>query len=234
MAGRKSGGTKRKPGTASASRKPPPKKSGQNRGIWVVGALVVGSIVAAAVFANGGAKPAGQPGLGTQGTQASPEEAKYLGRFLPPGYEGPEVAEAAAYSSVLKMSAVTPESGKGTISIPIADVASKKIVSFKYTKPGAETIPLVAYVKPSGKLFIGVSYCVPCKGEGQRIESDGTLTCESCGTKRDLETMAGLSGPCKLYPLDELPAKIAGDKIAVEQGALDGWTPQPLDRQVGG
>jgi hypothetical protein len=236
MAGKKSGGNKRKPGGAnasrkpsvsrkpSASRKPQPKKTGQNRGLWVVGALLVGSIVAAAVFAGGGAKPA---------PPVSSEEAKYLGRFLPGGYSEPKVTEAAAYSSTWKMSSVTPASGGGGISIPVAEVASKKIVSFKYSKPGGEAIPLVAYAKPSGKLFLGVSYCVPCKGEGQRIESDGTLTCESCGTKRDLETMAGLSGACKLYPLDELPTKISGGRIVVEQGALDSWTPQPLDRKVG-
>lgn len=230
MAGKKSGGNKRKPGgvnagrKASANRKSQPKKSGQNRGLLVVGALLVGSIVAAAVFAGGGAKPA---------PPASSEEAKYLGRFLPGGYSEPRVTEAAAYSSTWKMSSVKPASGDGGISIPVAEVASKKIVSFQYAKPGGEAIPLVAYAKPSGKLFLGVSYCVPCKGEGQRIESDGTLTCESCGTKRDLETMAGLSGACKLYPLDELPAKISGGKIVVEQDALDGWTPQPLDRKVG-
>lgn len=242
MAGKKSGGNKRKPGGATASRKPnasrrpntshkpsasheaQAKNSGQSRGLWVVGALLVGSIVAAAVFAGSGARPA---------PPVSSEEAKYLGRFLPSGYSEPRVTEAAAYSSTWNMSSVTPASGDGGISVPVAEVASKKIVSFKYAKPGGEAIPLVAYAKPSGKLFLGVSYCVPCKGEGQRIESDGTLTCESCGTKRDLETMAGISGACKLYPLDELPAKVSGDKIVVDKSALDGWTPQPLDRKVG-
>lgn len=236
MAGKKSGGNKRKPGGANAGRKPSasrrpsashspqPKKGGRNRGLWVVGALLVGSIVAAAVLAGGGAKPA---------PSVSSEEAKYIGRFLPAGFAEPKVAEAVSYSSTVKMSAVKAASGKDGISIPVAEVASKKIVSFEYVKPGADAIPLVAYAKPSGKLFVGVSYCVPCKGIGQRIESDGTITCESCGTKRDLETMAGLSGSCKLYPLDELPTKVSGGKIIVEQGALDSWTPQPLDRKVG-
>lgn len=93
---------------------------------------------------------------------------------------------------------------------------------------------MIAYAKPSGKLFVGMSYCPPCKGKGQRIEADGILTCETCGTKRNLETQVGISGNCKLYPLDEVPSKIVGDKIVVEKGVVEQWTPQPLDRPVGG
>ena len=43
----------------------------------------------------------------------------------------------------------------------------------------------------------------------------------------------GISGACKLYPLDELPAKVVGDKIVIEKSVLDGWTVQPVDRPVG-
>ena len=50
----------------------------------------------------------------------------------------------------------------------------------------------------------------------------------------DPETGIGISGACKLYPLDELPAKIQGDRIVVDRTVLDNWTVQPTDRQVGG
>jgi nitrite reductase/ring-hydroxylating ferredoxin subunit len=113
-------------------------------------------------------------------------------------------------------------------------VSANKIVSFEYAKSDAEKIPMVAYIRPSGKLFVGVSYCVPCKGTGQDIGSDGTLTCQTCGTKRDLESGVGISGACKLYPLDELPVKVQGDRVVVDKPALDNWTVQPTDRQIGG
>jgi hypothetical protein len=84
-----------------------------------------------------------------------------------------------------------------------------------------------------GELFVGVSYCPPCEGEGQRIESDGTLTCEACGTKRNLETNEGISGACRLYPLDEVPSAVSGDLITLDTTVLETWIAQPLDRPIG-
>jgi uncharacterized membrane protein len=121
----------------------------------------------------------------------------------------------------------------GTISVSADEVLANKIVRFDYTRGDGRVLPLIAYVKPSGSLFVGVSYCPPCEGEGQRIEADGTLTCESCGTKRDLETNTGISGACKLYPLDEIPATVEGGNIVAETEVLDRWIAQPLDRPVG-
>ena len=145
------------------------------------------------------------------------------------------MAEVAVYASAVAMTNVTAEDDGTKLSIAVSDVTTNKIVKFAYTKPGTtRAIPLLAYIKPSGKLFLAVSFCPPCEGELQRIESDSTLTCESCGTKRDLETGVGISGPCKLYPLDELPATIAGDRITVDKALLDSWTPQPKDRKIGG
>ena len=118
--------------------------------------------------------------------------------------------------------------------MPLAKVVADKLVYFEYTKPAGMTIPLMAYVKPSGSLFVGVSFCPPCRGKKQYIDADGTLTCASCGTKRDPQTGIGISGACRLYPLDEIPSKIAGKRLIIAKSALDQWSPQPLDRKVGG
>jgi len=131
------------------------------------------------------------------------------------------------------MTDVTAESKGTKVTVPLADIQKNKIVYFEYAKAGGEAIPMVAYIKPSGKLFVGVSFCIPCKGKKQFVDADGTLTCASCGTKRDLETGVGISGACKLYPLDEIASTIAGDKLVIEKSALDKWTPQPTDRPVG-
>ena len=204
---------------------PPTKKSGGSKIPWVVGALVVFGLVlgASALWKSA---PKGE-------AAASPEEQKYIGRLLPAGYEEPKVAEFAAYSSEVPMTDVVATDEGGSVSISAKALADKKIVYFEYAKPGSKAIPLLAYVKPSGKVFVGVSYCPPCQGERQSIGADGTLTCASCGTKRNLETGVGISGACKLYPVDELPVQLSGDKILLEKSAIDGWTPQPLDRKVG-
>ncbi|MBE0476604.1 MAG: DUF2318 domain-containing protein [Coriobacteriia bacterium] len=220
---RGSGGTKR----SEADKGPhAPAKRSSGKTLLIVGTLaVVGTVIALAV-ANGGSG-------GRTGGQATSEELKYLGRFLPEGYEEPKVAEPTIYTSSVGMSPVTATQDEQQLSIPAADVVANKIVVFEYEKDSGEALPMLAYVKPSGKLLVGVSYCPPCQGEGQTITADGTLTCDSCGTKRNLESQTGISGPCKLYPLDELPSTVAGDRIVVEKSVIEAWSPQPLDRKIG-
>jgi hypothetical protein len=174
---------------------------------------------------------------GTAGTTAAggvpPEEQKYIGRLLPAGYQEPKVADLAVYAETVSMTNITVTDDGTKVSVPVGDITKNKIVKFEYAKPGARALPLMAYVKPSGKLFVAVSFCPPCEGEGQRIEAPGVLVCESCGTKRDLEQGVGISGACKLYPLDELPVTVAGDRISIDKAVLDSWTAQPKDRQIG-
>ncbi len=202
----------------------PAKRSG-GQTVWLVAAAAAVIVVAVVVLANLGGRTAGG---------APPEEQKYLGRLLPPGYEEPKVAGPSAYTSTIKMTTVAAAERGGEVSIAANDVATKKMVYFEVKNAAGSSVPMIAYAKPSGKLFVGVSFCPPCQGKGQRIEPDMTLTCETCGTKRNLETQVGLSGACKLYPLDELPSKISGGKIVVEKSAIQGWSPQPKDRPIGG
>lgn len=195
--------------------------------VWAIGALMVVGVIAIASQSGGEANDAGAGG-------ASPEEQKYIGRYLPEGYEEPKLATVVAYTSTTTMSEIAAVETTAEVTVPVDEVKSKRLVTFKAKKASGEIVPMIAYVKTSGRLFVGVSYCPPCEGELQRIETDGTLTCDACGTKRNLETQVGISGPCKLYPLDELPVKVNGDKIVLERSVLDGWTAQPLDRPVGG
>jgi hypothetical protein len=213
---RNSGAGKRAPQAKKAA---PPKRTG--RPMWIVAGAAIAVIAGLIAFSSLGAG---------KGNAAPPEEQKYIGRLLPANYTEPKVANAQTYSSTVKMTKVTPAPGGSQLAIPLGDVVAKKIVSFEYRRADGQVVPMLAYVKPSGKLFVGVNFCLPCKGKGQRIESDGTLTCETCGTKRDLETGVGASGACKLYPLDEVAAAVAGGRILVDKTVIEKWTPQPLDR----
>lgn len=214
------------PKAAPAAKPAPAKKSRST--VWIIGGVVLLAVVGMVSLSGTGS---GTGGGGVAGISA--EEQKYIGRLLPAGYQEPKVADLALYAETVKMTDITATDDGTTLSVPISDIVAKKIVKFDYAKPGERALPLIAYVKPSGKLFVAVSFCPPCEGEGQRIEPDGTLVCESCGTKRDLEKGVGLSGACKLYPLDELPVTVAGDRIVVEKAILDSWTAQPKDRPIG-
>ena len=219
-------------------KKQPPKqvaKKTDPRKVWIIGAVAIVAVIGLVAVLSSGSQggQTTQTAQSTQGGQtAAPtgEESAYLGRFLPAAYEAPKVAGQTLYTSAIGMSLLTADLGETNVSIPVAQVVEDKIVRFDYERADGEVLPMIAYVKPSGTLFVGVSYCPPCEGEGQRIESDGTLTCEACGTKRNLESNTGISGACKLYPLDEVPASVEADMILVDSSVLDSWTPQPLDR----
>jgi len=217
---------------AQPVKKNAPRKAGRVKPIAVVCAIVLVFAVGAFVLARtlgGGNSSSG----GTQKLTAPADEAKYIGRYLPAGYAESKVGGGGAVTSDIPMKPVVAATGADGLTVALSDVTAARNVSFEYKKADGSTIPLMAYVKPSGKLFVGVSYCVPCKGAGQTLTADGKLTCDSCGTKRDPESGIGISGTCKLYPLDELPAKVVGGKIVVDKAALEGWTEQPLDRKVG-
>ncbi|MDH4140765.1 MAG: DUF2318 domain-containing protein [Coriobacteriia bacterium] len=201
-----------------------PKKSPRN--IWIVAVLAVAAVAVFVALANGGSGDPASPA-------SSKAEQDYAGRLLPAGYEAPKVADMIVYTKAIPMTDVGATQDASGFSIPLDPVVANKIVRFDYQRPDGKTLPMIAYARPSGRLFVGVSYCPPCQGVGQRIEADGTLTCESCGTRRNLENNVGLSGACKLYPLDEVPSTVAGDRIVVDSSVLDSWTAQPLDRPVG-
>jgi hypothetical protein len=217
----------------------PAKKKGAGATTWIAGAFALLAVVTVIVIVTtGGSKGAASAGIAgaTPASAASSvpaDEQKYIGRLLPASYTEPSVGSAAAYTATIQMTNVTPTQDKKQISISLSDLKSDKIVYFEYQKAGSPPIPMMAYIKPSGKLFVGVSLCPPCQSKRQRIDADGTLTCESCGTKRDLETGVGISGACRLYPADEVPATVVGGKIIVQNTVLDGWTAQPIDRPVG-
>ncbi len=223
---------------------PPAKEKSVGVGTWAaVAVAIVAVAIVVVVVGNGGPKgitgatATASPGAtaasgATQGA-VPPEEAKYIGRLLPAAYTEPSVAPAAPYGSTVAMFNATPAQGPKQTSVSLADVVANKIVYFEYKKAGSDPVPMVAYVKPSGKLFVGVSFCIPCKGKQQTLEADGILRCSACGTTRDAETGVGISGACRLYPLDELPAKVVGGKIVIDNAAMDQWTPQPTDRKVG-
>lgn len=215
---------------AQPSKKAAPQtSSGRGKVLWIVGIVIVAAVIILPLIGRGNEGA----GSANAAPTPTPEEAKYIGSYLPEGYSAPKVAESGKVSETTKMTPVTAVATDTGLSISVSELAAAKIVTFEYQKADSDPIPMIAYVRPSGTVFVGVSYCIPCKGVGQWLDADGTLTCESCGTKRDPESGVGFSGACKLYPLDEMPAIVQGDSLIIDTAVLDTWVAQPLDRPVG-
>ena len=238
---KKSGGAAGKGGGTSTHKQPAAKTTAsKSKAPLIIGTLVVIGIIAAIAISsgqNGGstatAGTTGAAGRTAAAPQPTAEEAKYIGRLLPAAYQAPKVGDPWVINQQINMTPVTAQVEATGVAVAVADVTANKLVSFSYAKPSGEVVPLLAYVRPSGKVFVGVSFCIPCKGTGQTLEADGTMRCQSCGTKRDPESLVGISGACRLYPLDELPATVVGGKLVIDKGAIDGWIAQPTDRKIG-
>jgi len=103
----------------------------------------------------------------------------------------------------------------GVVEIPLKVVQEKKLVSFEYRQVGG-TVPLLAYVTPSGRIGTAVGLSFPCHSERFHLEGN-QIVCDVCLTRWDLETLQGTSGECLDHPLDRLSNTIQGGKLMIQE-----------------
>lgn len=146
----------------------------------------------------------------------------------------PKVAKPREYREIVKMTAVRTKEENGQISIKLDDILKNRLVNFYYEgkriPDGTSTkaLSLMAYITPSGELFAGTAYCPPCRSDKHFIDKDGTLTCDLCDTKRDLDSLKGLQGGCVDYPPDEFDVEISNGLVNIDIRDLKAWSPKPL------
>ncbi|MGE5553989.1 MAG: DUF2318 domain-containing protein [Betaproteobacteria bacterium] len=112
----------------------------------------------------------------------------------------------------------------GKIEIPLSEVKSMRLVGFTYTGPG-KSLPLLAYIAPSGRVVTAVSMCEPCNSTTFHLEGD-ELVCNTCGTRWELETLRGTAGGCQNYPPDPFPNTLSGETIIVQEASVANWQPR--------
>jgi hypothetical protein len=90
---------------------------------------------------------------------------------------------------------------------------------------GGDSLPLLAYVSPAGRLVVATSFCEPCRSDKFHIEGDA-LVCDTCFTRWDLDTLKGVGGGCMDYPPEEVNATVQGDTVTVAAADLESWLPR--------
>lgn len=131
---------------------------------------------------------------------------------------------SASSASAVQQTDISPEVAANKITVDEAAVRKAGSTYFEYKKNG-KTVPLMAYVGPSGKIITAVSMCEPCKGQKFRIEGD-KLICNTCGTIFEIETHKGISGACVDYEPELLQSTIENGKIVIQESAVAGWQPR--------
>lgn len=82
----------------------------------------------------------------------------------------------------------------------------------------AEYLPLVIIHTPKGKTMSGIRVCEPCSGFSFSIVQGKYLSCDTCGTLWDIETLQGVSGGCLNFPPPRLTTGLMGG-VVIEAGA---------------
>ncbi len=171
---------------------------------WMIAAAIGFSLMAIVGFA-----------MVRAGSQSEPERAAVTG------------SQDYTASGNVEMTDVKAKVAGGKVVFPLPVLKEKKLLYFKYQKDGVD-VPLMAMLTPSGRVFTGSSMCEPCRSDRFHTEPDGTLTCNACGTKWDLETLKGISGGCPNYPPQEMKNEVRGGQIVLKEGDVRGWQPRPV------
>lgn len=129
--------------------------------------------------------------------------------------------------SNVTMKDVAATVANGEVSLSLADLKKYRLLAFSYKKDGMD-VPMLAMVTPSGRLFTGSAKCEPCNSRRFHTEPDGTLTCNACGTKWDLESLQGISGGCPNYPPQEMTNSIRGGRIIIKEPVVRAWRPRTV------
>lgn len=125
----------------------------------------------------------------------------------------------------IKMKDIKVEVTGGKIIVPLSTIKRDRLVYFEYKDKSSRTVPLLAYVGPSGKIITATSVCEPCRSTRFHIEGD-TLICNTCGTVWNLETHEGVSGGCTAFPPQIIVNQVKGDKVLIDEDAVAKWKPR--------
>lgn len=137
------------------------------------------------------------------------------------------VGSVSYQGQTIQMTEVTNIVENGKVKIALADITSAKIIYTEYTN-GTKTLPLTAFVTPTGNIVAAVSICEPCRGYKFHIQGND-LVCNQCATRWTLDGLVGISGGCMQYPPDKLNYEIdgSGKYLIIDEQEVINWQPRP-------
>lgn len=147
----------------------------------------------------------------------------------------PSSAAATQSGATIDMTPIDLTVAGDTASFSVADVQKATLASLTYERntpmPGewqnitGGSLPLIAYVAPSGNLVVAASFCEPCQSIAFHIEGNA-LVCNTCFTRWDLNTLEGISGGCTAYPPQPLQGQNQNGTIVLSTSDLENWVPR--------
>ena len=108
---------------------------------------------------------------------------------------------------------VTAETAGDQVSISKSQMETAGMAHFKIPING-EDLAFMSY-ELGGEINVRANVCPPCRSIGFSLDGD-VLVCNSCGTRFEAATGAGISGACKAFPKASVAYEITGDDIVMQ------------------
>lgn len=140
-------------------------------------------------------------------------------------YFGEPVATERSYiGEFISMTTVTPVIEDGSIKLSFDEIDENNIVFFEVENNEKEPVPLMAYITPTGRLFVGSSLCEPCRGRTFSLAGE-TLVCDTCRTTYNIEDHQYISGSpvCGKYPPVNMNPEIVDNEVVIKLDDVLNW-----------
>jgi len=138
---------------------------------------------------------------------------------------GEPVTESRSYiGRTVSMTHIEPLIEAGRVSIPLELLETHEMVYFEVANNEGFSVPLMAYITPSGRIFAGSSMCEPCQGRSFFLAGE-TLVCESCRTTYTIESHQFLSGSqdCGRYPPVYMEPVVENGTVSINLKVIQEW-----------
>ena len=139
-------------------------------------------------------------------------------------YGDPVVSERSYIGKVIKMTNIEPREDLKTIQIPLDIIDQNNISYFESKNKDGETVPMMAYITPTGRLFVGSSLCEPCRGKTFSLAGE-TIVCDTCKTTYKIENHEFISGAkvCGQYPPINMKPEIVDGNVVIQKEEVLKW-----------
>lgn len=109
------------------------------------------------------------------------------------------------------------------ITIPLQKVIDLKLVRF-FDPEGIQTLPMIAYITPEGKLVTAMSKSEICQSEDFYLEGHN-IHCAACPSYWNMSSLEAYACCQRFYP-DPIPSSIVGNDVRIDAQRVRNWRPR--------
>jgi hypothetical protein len=109
------------------------------------------------------------------------------------------------------------------IIVSLRSIREKRIVRF-YDPDGIQTVPILAYITPDGRLVTAMSISENCRSTDFYVQGE-FIHCASCPSYWNSSSLEAYACCQKYYP-DPIASSVLGDEVRIEKDVVRKWQPR--------